>query len=410
MDSNENRPGNSDQKYLGNKGLIAFIALMNMFIPLSTDMYLPALPGMSTYFSSSSAVTNLTLSIFFLLYSVGILIWGPLSDKYGRKSVLIISGVIYTVSSAACALSPTVYFLIISRAFQGIGTGGIISVSTAIIKDSFSGKKRETILAVSQTIAGIAPMLAPVIGAFILGFTSWRGTFWTLAVISILNLVFALLFQETLKEEEKYTGSLAGALGRLVAVSKNKSYIIPAVLFSLCSLPFMGYLAMSSFIYVEHFSLSVKVYSYFFAANAFFSLLGPFIYIKFLTGVNKSKLTYAVFLIMAASGILVMTVGNMSPFLFWLTFMIFGLFMSLTRPYSVNIILEQQKSDTGSASSIMNTLFTVLGSIGMSLASLPWKNPLGSLGAMIFAASFISALGWWLFMKSKISCAGLKDI
>jgi DHA1 family bicyclomycin/chloramphenicol resistance-like MFS transporter len=171
----------------------------------------------------------------------------------------------------------------------------------------------------------------------------------------------------------------------------------------------MGYLAVSSFIYVEHFSLSAKVYSYFFAANAFFSLLGPVIYIKFLSGINKSKLTYAVFAMMAVSGICVMTVGNMSPFLFWLTFMIFGMLMSLTRPYSVNIILEQQKSDTGSASSIMNTLFTVLGSLGMFLASLPWKNSVVSLGVMIFATALISIVSWGLFMKSKIGCTGLKD-
>lgn len=410
MNSNENRSEITVQKYLGNKGLIAFIALMNMSIPLSTDMYLPALPGMSLYFSSSSAVTNLTLSIFFLLYSAGILIWGPISDKYGRKNILIISSVIYTFSSAACALSPNVYFLIISRAFQGIGTGGIVSVSTAIIKDSYSGKQREKILAVSQTISGIAPMLAPVIGAFILGFTSWRGTFWTLGGISIINLIFVILFQETLKEEDKYTGSLAGALGRLVVVTKNRSFFIPAVIFALCSIPFMGYLAMSSFIYVEHFGLSVNVYSYYFAANSFFSLLGPFIYLKFLSGSNKSRLTYAVFIISAVSGILVMTVGNISPFIFWLTFMVFALIISLTRPYSVNIILDQQQSDTGSASSVMNTLFTVLGSLGMSLASLPWKNTLLSLGMMIFLTSLLSIAGWWLFMKSKISCTGLKGI
>jgi len=69
------------QTYLGHKGLVAFMALMNMFIPLSTDMYLPALPSMNSYFGSSSTITNLTLSAFFLFYAVGILFWGPLSDK-----------------------------------------------------------------------------------------------------------------------------------------------------------------------------------------------------------------------------------------------------------------------------------------------------------------------------------------
>lgn len=103
------------QKYLGRKGLIAYIVLMNMFIPLSTDLYLPALPTMNQNFGSSSTVTNLTLSAFFICYAIGILVWGPMSDKYGRKPVILIGSILYTASSIACALSPNIYFLIFTR-------------------------------------------------------------------------------------------------------------------------------------------------------------------------------------------------------------------------------------------------------------------------------------------------------
>ena len=397
------------QAYLGKKGLIIFIALMNMFAPLSTDMYLPALPHMNTYFRCSSVITNLTLSTFFIFYALGILFWGPLSDKYGRKPILLSGSILYVISSIACALSFDIYFLIIARIFQGVGAGGITSVSTAVIKDSFSGKKRVTILAVCQSISGLAPMLAPVVGSFILKFSDWRGTFWALAAISVANLLLVILFQETLKGEDRYNGTVFGSLGLLVVVAKNKSFILPAVIFALSSLPFMGYIAISSYIYVDYFDLSAQVFSYFFAANALVSIFGPFIYIRFLSNMDKKRFASLIFGISALSGILVMTVGTLAPIFFWLSFVSVSLSGTIMRPFSTNVLLDQQKRDTGSASSLINTLFTVMGSIGMSIASMPWGNMVAGLGTLITIFSVLALFGWILFLNSKIPCVGLKD-
>ncbi|HWQ75963.1 MAG TPA: multidrug effflux MFS transporter [Syntrophomonas sp.] len=407
---NDNDRTEHRQTYLGNRGFIAFIALMNMFIPLSTDLYLPALPNMNIYFGSSSAVTNLTLSAFFIFYAVGLLFWGPLSDKYGRKPVLLAGSVIYMICSLACALSADIYFMIASRALQGIGAGGITSVSIAIIKDCFSGKRRETILAVCQSISGLAPMLAPVVGALILKISDWRGAFWVLAGIGVINLIFTMLFQETLREEEKFEGSLTGSVGRLMIVARNKSFFYPLIIFSLSSLPFMGYIAVSSYIYEDYFGLSAQAYSYYFAANALVSLGGPFIYIRFLSGMNKIRMALIFFILSVISGILVITVGTLAPLWFLFSFMLMSLSGTILRPFSTNILLEQQKSDTGSASSLINTLFTVLGSIGMSLASIAWENIVAGLGMLIAIFSLLAAIGWMLFIKSDIPCIGVKDI
>lgn len=400
----------NNQKYLGNKGLIAFIALMNAFIPLSTDLYLPALPTMSSYFSSNSAITNLTLSSFFLFYSLGILLWGPLSDKYGRKPILTIGAVIYIISSISCAISTNVYFLILARAMQGIGAGGITSVSVAIIKDCFSGKKREDILAITQSISGIAPMIAPIIGAWILKFSNWRGAFWALTMISIINLLLTILYKETLKDDERYTGTIIGSMGRLITVAKNKSFFIPTVLFSLNAVPFMGYIAISSYIYVDYFKLSEQAYSYFFAANALISILGPIIYVRCLSNIDKKAFPTACFALAVLSGVLVMSVGKLSPIIFLVSFMILSLTCTATRPFSTNVLFEQQKGDTGSASSLINTLFMVLGSIGMSIASMPWGNMVVGLGVIITIFSCLPLIGWYLFIKSSIPCKGVKDI
>ena len=397
------------QKYLGNKGLIAFIALMNMFVPLSTDLYLPALPTMSQYFNSNSAVTNLTLSSFFFFYAVGMLVWGPLSDKFGRKAILTTGSIIYIISSISCALSFNVYALIIARATQGIGAGGITSVSVAIVKDCFSGKRRETILAVIQSISGLAPMLAPIIGALILKFINWRGTFWTLTAISTVNLVLTFLYRETLKADEQYTGTLIGSISRLFTVAKNKSFFYPVLIFSLNSLPFMGYISISSYIYVDYFGLSEQVYSYFFAANALISILGPFIYVRFLSGFNKKMLAIGCFGVSVLSGLLVMTVGTLAPVLFLFSFVVMSLTSSAIRPFSTNILFEQQKGDAGSASSLISTLSTVFGSIGMTIASIPHGNIVAGLGVLITVFSGAALIGWYAFIKSDIPCIGVKD-
>ncbi|MGI6119662.1 MAG: multidrug effflux MFS transporter [Desulfosporosinus sp.] len=410
VDAESNLTADISQVYLGNKGLIAFIALMNMFIPLSTDLYLPALPQMNSYFGSSSAITNLTLSAFFIFYAVGMLFWGPLSDKYGRKPVLIMGSIVYMMCSIVCALSSNIYFLILARSLQGIGAGGITSVSIAIIKDSFSGKRRELILAVCQTVSGLAPMLAPVVGSFILRFTNWRGTFWTLAIISIISLVLSILYQETLKEEERYKGTLTGSIGRLLIVAKNRGFIIPAVIFSLGAIPFMGYIATSAYIYEDYFGLSAQSYSYFFAANALLTLFGPFIYVRFLSAMDKKVITLLFFGISTLSGVLVMTIGTVAPILFLLSFVLMSLSVAAIRPFSTNLLLEQQKSDIGSASSLMNTLFTVLGAIGMTIASVSWGNIVVGLGVLITIFSALALVSWNLFLKSNIPCVGLKDI
>ena len=404
MDTKQNI---AKQKFLGMKGLVLFITLMNMFIPLSTDLYLPALPTMSTYFHVSSALTNLTLVSFFFFYAVGTLFWGPMSDKYGRKKILLIGTIFYVFASAACAASLNVYMLIAARIVQGIGAGAITAVSMALIKDCFSGKQRETILAIVQSVAGLAPMIAPVLGAILLQFTDWRGSFIVLTVVGLLCLLLAFLYQETLSDEERYEGTVLGSLGRLVAVGKNIGFLVPCIIFSLYNLAFMGYIAMSSYIYVDVFGLSEQLYSYFFAANAALSMIGPMLYVRFMTGFDTKKFALTCFALYAVCGIFIVVLGGNAPFLFWLGFAPFSLAGTITRPFGTNIMLDQQSGDTGSASSLINGVATVLGSVGMMCAAM-WDNIVAGLGIMICLTGIVSILGWLLLMRSSVPCRGVK--
>lgn len=113
------------QKYLKNGGLVALISLLSMTPPLSTDLYMPALPEMTDYFQTSSSLTSFTMTIFFVFMALGILLLGTLSDKYGRKPVLVTSVVISIVFSFACVFAPNIWTLIVFRAIQAFGAGGV---------------------------------------------------------------------------------------------------------------------------------------------------------------------------------------------------------------------------------------------------------------------------------------------
>ena len=174
------------QKWLGNKGLVAFLTVLSAFVALSTDIYLPALPSMTKDFGVPEYQTNLTLTLFFVFYAVAILVWGPLSDRYGRRPILLVGLSCYTVAGALCAIAPNIYLLMLFRIMQAVGAGAASAVATAIVKDVYRGRRRESTLAAIQSMTVISPAVAPMLGALLLNLTSWRGTFWAQGGLGVL--------------------------------------------------------------------------------------------------------------------------------------------------------------------------------------------------------------------------------
>jgi len=400
LNSIDNSVNKKTQKYLGDKGFIVFITLLSGFIPLSTDIYLPALPKMVDSFNTSASLINLTLIFFFAFYALGTILWGPLSEKYGRRKILIVGLVIYTLSSLLCVFSGNVYQLILFRIFQSIGCGAATAVATAIVKDSYSGRKRLTVLALVQSMTMLSPIISPVIGAIVLSVLSWRGVFIILTLLGILTLAGSIAMEETI--EKRYTGSILKSIGRLKVVAKNKGFMSLVITFSIMSIPSMSFISASSYIFVDGFGLSEKVYSYYFAANSVFFLIGPLVYIKLSKHFNKIPYITIAYIVMSLSGLTMFILGNISPLIFMLSIIPASFFGSLIRPLSTHTMLDQISEDTGSASSIISCASTFFGCIGMLLISSGFLNRVVLMGMLYMITSIVSLTLWLNFSKKHV--------
>ena len=390
-----------EQKYLKKTGLVALITVLGMTAPLSTDMYMPSLPKMADYFNAPAVLVNMTMVAFFISMAVGMLIMGPLSDRSGRKKILLASLFLYLGASFCCAISTSVFFLILMRIIQGFGGGGMVSLSIAIIKDCFEGQARATALAVVQSMSVIAPIAAPVIGALIIQVSTWRTVFMVLTAIAAACVIMTLFFEESIHEDEINEGGVIDSIKRLGVVGKNINFTAFLISVSFYSAPFMAYLAVASYVYEDFFGLLPTTFSIYFAINAFSSVFGPLVYIRLNSRVSPRATMWALIVIGFATAVAMLLVGSLSPVVFLATMIPFSIVNSYMRPFSTNILLDQIDGDTGSASALLNFIHALLGSIGMFIGSLPWSSYIGGISITMIGFIAIGTLFWVYVIKSK---------
>ncbi|MFM2608056.1 multidrug effflux MFS transporter [Vibrio chagasii] len=378
--------------------MLFFLVIISAFPPLTIDLYLPALPQMVEVFNTDQSMVNLTLSSYFVTYAVGLLFWGPLSEKFGRKPILLIGLASYMVASILCAMTNSIEQLISARIFQAFAGSAITVIATAIVKDLYEGREREKIMATIMSLVIIAPMVAPVFGAFLLKIASWRMMFITLAIFGAFASVLAFCYRETL--ETKYQGSMFRSWGRMAVVMKNRSFVKLLVIFSITPMALMGFLAAGSYIYINDFGLTEQQFSYAFAFNALCASFGPTIYMKLSYRMPVQKVITGCFALLALAGIFTLTIGDLSPWFFMFIAAPATLMAIIMRVPGTNLMLNQQDHDTGSAVALIQFFSMICGSLGMVLVSIRPDSLIENLGFIQLSVGTLGGL-MWLMVRNK---------
>lgn len=389
------------QRRLGQAGLIVFIILANTIIPFSIDMYTPAVPSLPGYFGTTEQMVNFTLMGFFFVLTIASLLFGPVSDRFGRKPVLVGSLVAYTAGGILCAMAPSIGALIAARLVQALGAGALMAVSMALVKDCFVESRREQMIAIIQVLSVVGPVIAPLVGGILLQFFSWRASFVALAIFGATCLVLALLYEESLPEDERNDGGIIATLGGLVTVGRNKAFTVLLLTVALFNVAFSAYLAVGSYIYIDFFGTTPQQYTYFFAVTAAFTALGPFIWMKARTRTTPRRFTHVMIALGFAASFILLAVGESSVFVFCGALILFATIQSAIRPYTTNILLSQQKGDTGSASSLIGFTVSMFGVVGMSVIVAPWPTYIFGIGAIMLVCTTLSCILWVILLHSR---------
>ncbi|WP_235584914.1 MFS transporter [Candidatus Methanomethylophilus sp. 1R26] len=392
---------------LGPGAFLALIVVLAAFPPMSTDMYLPALPVMVDELGTTEAVMNMTLYGFMFSMAVSILILGPVSDKFGRKKVLVCALAEYCITTLLCSLAQGVGELIALRVLQAVGSGAAMTVSTAYVKDVYSGALRVRMLNVVAVIGVLGPLLAPIVGAGLISVWGWRSTFVAPVFVGIAAFIMVLMTDETLPPSERVEGGVRQMLRGMKELCGNRAFVVFTVMTTIFNLPFMGYLSVSSYIYEDMFGMSEAAYS---LLLGFTLIMGTVFMtvINKLTGsvVNRRMLKFYLAL-GTVSAVAMLLVGNREWYFFLVAFIICVTVGTAIRPWGMGILMASHPGDSGAVSSLMNFIFFMIGCTGMVLSTLPWPDYAIGIGVLIAAADIAYAVLWMAFRKRLGDLAAL---
>lgn len=348
--------------------ILVFLGMLTAFGPFVTDMYLPTLPAMSEYFHTTSSMVQLGLTASMIGLAAGQLLFGPLSDKYGRRLPLIISMILFAVATIGCIYSYTIMQFVGWRLIQGIaGAGGIISRSVAA--DKYSGRELAKMLALIGAINGVAPVAAPMGGGFLAGSVGWTGIFWCLFVLGIILLLGSIHFEESLPVEDRKEKSWRSVFRSFIDVLRNSSYVCYTLQFGFAQGVLFANIASAPFIMQQHCGFSPLMFSICFGINAIFIVISAASAIKFRR--QEQALHYGSTRMVVVSALLL--VALVLDCNFWIyELLLIGLLsmLGLTFTASNTLTMDCEHNNAGMASALLGALEFAFGGIVSPLVGL----------------------------------------
>lgn len=368
--------------------IVFILGLLAMLMPLSIDMYLPALPVIAQQFAVPAGSAQMTLSTYILGFALGQLLYGPMADSIGRKPVILGGTLIFAAAAGACALAQSIDQLITLRFFHGLAAAAASVVINALMRDIYPKEEFSRMMSFVMLVTTVAPLLAPMIGGAVLVWLSWHAIFWILAIAALLaSLMIFFFISETLPVERRQPFRMRTTIGNFATLFRHKrvlSYMLASG-FSFAGM--FSFLSAGPFVYIELNHVLPQNFGYYFALNIVFLFIMTIINGRFVRRVGALRMfrtglwiqfVMALWLVLSAA----FDVG------FWALVMGVAAFVgcvSLVASNAMAVILDEFPHMAGTASSLAGTFRFGIGAIVGALLSLATFN---SAWPMIWSIAF----------------------
>lgn len=258
--------------------LSLIVAVLAMLAPFSIDAFLPSFPDIAQEFDAADWQMQQTLSLYLLAFGATTLVYGPLSDAFGRRRVILASLAFYTVSSIGCALAGSIHGLLAARIGQGLSASAAVVIGRAIVRDVFHGAHAQRVMAQVMLLFGVAPAVAPILGGYLHDAYGWRSVFWFLAGLAVfLWLWTAVMLPETLSTAYRQTAHPRAVAKAYWRALRHVPFVLLVVCFGLNFSGLFLYVAGSPKILYTHLGLGANQFGYFFVPVVAGLMLGAFI-------------------------------------------------------------------------------------------------------------------------------------
>lgn len=349
------------------------LGLISAIGPFAIDMYLPAMPQMAQALGASAGEVQMSLTAFFVALGLCQMVYGPLSDRYGRRGPLMAGLGLFVLGSLGCALAPDAHTLIVMRFIAGVGACAGMVIPRAVVRDLHTGVEAARLGAMLMLVFSVSPILAPLAGSLVVALAGWRWIFGCIVVLGLLALGLVLwALQESRPVEARRGTTLAGTLAAVAELLRDGHFRALALTGAFAMSGFMAYLGHSSFVMIEHHGVTPTQYGLLFGLNAV-AFIGaaqlnvrlcqrhglPWVIRRGLAGYLAAS---ALLLALTAAGV------DRLEVLVVLLFVAYGC-LGLVAPTVPVLALERHGAIAGTASALIGTVQMVCGALVMALVS-----------------------------------------
>lgn len=386
--------------------MLVALALCGTIGPFATDTYLPALPLIVAEFGVRASTAQLTLTAFMVALAVGQLVIGPLSDRIGRRRLLILGSVGTAVAAVICALAPSIWVLLAGRVAQGFfGAAGVV-LAKAVVVDVGRGAGVAKAFAALMALQAIAPVIAPLVGGAVVPFGGWRGVFWLLAALSAVTAVGVVAaVPETLRPEARSTGGLRSTLAGMRIVGTHGPFVARSAVFVFSFGVLFAYISASPFVYQDMVGLSPTAFAVAFTVNALGILAANLISSRLVGRFDPAKVVRAgVAGMICAIVVLVVVVttspaGSLDLAPVTVGFLLLTLSIGLVLPNAAALAMQATASRSGAGSALLGAAQFGLAAVVSPLTGLAGPHSAVPLLAVMSACAVVVLVALWAMLR-----------